>query len=69
MLIQIIYSEAIQLCVCDWENSNIDWFCVHVCVLGLSLGSLSRGPGEQMAERAKDEARQFRNGNRGMREG
>lgn len=67
--------EVIQLCVRRvnlWQlicarvcvfacvrlgNCNIDLFCA--CVRE-SLSSLSRGPGEQMAWRTKDEEKQFR---------
>lgn len=63
-----VFAEDLFHVVCETTAGLIDFVCV--CVLGydsLSLGSLSRGPGEQMARRGK--RRQFRNGNRGMREG
>ena len=66
-----LFCGNLSVCVCESVRQLQYWLSVWVCVcyLCLSLGSLSRGPGEQMAGRAKEEERQFRNGNRGMREG
>lgn len=55
-----LISVCVCVCVCMCETRQLQyWFILCVCA-GESLSSLSRGPGEQMAGRTKDEEKQFR---------